>query len=136
MKSAPLAFLFSLLFLVACGVGPEPESLEGEENAAAVVNAFLRALEAEDFDKAKQFLYSKPDYILRDLAHCRDLFFSEEATGISVMQVGHEEYGHKWQIFVDVKINYGPRMKQLHFVLAPDEIPKLRGVNPIVPIDP
>lgn len=125
--------LVPILMLIGCGAGPEPKVLEGEDQAAVVVTSFLRAIEAEDYVEAAKFLYPKPDYILKDLAHCRDLFYSAPPSGMSVMSVGHEQYGHEWQIYVDLKLSYGTKMKQLHFVLAPDTPPLLRSVNPIVP---
>ncbi len=128
----PLAIL-AALFLSACGSGPEPEFMEGEDRAAKVVFAFLTALQQGDEDKVRALMHKKPDYIIRDFDRCREYFFERRPTGKKVMKVGHEHYAREWQIFVDIQINYGSQMKQLHFVLGPGEIPKVRGVIPIVP---
>lgn len=131
MKLLRLLVLLPLVFLCACGVDPEPKRLEGELEAASVVTSFLKAIEKEDFQRAASFLYSKPDYILKDLPHCRDLFYSAPPSGMSVLRTGKELYGREWQIYVDLKINYGTQMKQLHFTLAPGSPPQLRGMNPL-----
>lgn len=131
MKSIRLLVLLPLVLLCSCGVDPEPKHLEGELEAASVVTSFLNAIEKEDFQRAATYLYPKPDYILKDLQHCRDLFYAAPPSGMSVLRTGKELYGREWQIFVDLKINYGTQMKQLHFTLAPGSPPKLRGMNPL-----
>lgn len=134
MKSLPFFLSFAAaLFLVACGRGPEPEYLEGEELAVATVTDFLTALQQSDEAKARTLMHSKPDHIIRDFERCREYFFERRPTGKKVMETGHQYYGGEWQIFVDMQINYGAEMKQLHFVLDPGKVPKLRGVLPIVP---
>ncbi|MDQ8179482.1 hypothetical protein [Pelagicoccus sp. SDUM812005] len=133
MKFYPVVALLAALFLSACGDGPEPEYMEGEEHAATVVSSFLTALQEGDEEKAKALTHHKPDYIIRDFERCREYFFERRPTGKTVMKVGHELYAREWQIFVDMQINYGSQMKQLHFVLGPGEVPKVRGVTPIVP---
>ena len=131
MFSKTLLCLSFAFLLVACGPPPEPEVLEGEDQAGKVVVSFLRAVESGSFDKARALLFENTDYILADLKYCRELFFPIKATGITVLDVGHELYGNKWHIAVDVKINYGDQMKPLRFTLSPGEIPLLRGVNPL-----
>ncbi|MBD5779268.1 hypothetical protein IEN85_07165 [Pelagicoccus sp. NFK12] len=133
MKLFPAVSLLAALFLSACGSGPEPEYLEGEDKAAMVVTSFLTALQQGDEEKAKALTDDSPDYIIADFERCRDYFFERRPTGTKVMKTGYEHYAREWQIFVDLQINYGPQMKQLHFVLSPGEIPKVRGVTPIVP---
>lgn len=134
MKSLPLFFsLAAAFFLAACGRGPEPEYLEGEERAVATLTEFLTAVQQSDEAKAKSLMHSKPDYIIRDFEGCREYFFERRPTGKKVLETGHQYYGGEWQIFVDMQINYGPEMKQLHFILDPGTPPKLRGVLPIVP---
>lgn len=132
MRLASLASLVCSLFFLGCGVDPEPKSLEGEEQAAEVVVGFLKALESGEFEEAERYLYEKPDYILKDLERCRELFFSVKPTGMTVLKTGREHYGRQWQAYVDLKINYGAQMKKLHFTVAPGTPPKLRGVNPII----
>lgn len=107
--------------------------MEGEDKAAKVVFAFLTALQQGDEAKVRALMHKKPDYIIRDFDRCREYFFERRPTGKKVMKIGHEHYAREWQIFVDIQINYGSQMKQLHFVLGPGEIPKVRGVIPIVP---
>ncbi|EDY85058.1 hypothetical protein VDG1235_4692 [Verrucomicrobiia bacterium DG1235] len=133
MKIVRALLFLPLFLLISCGVDPEPKYLEGEDVAATVVTRFLGALEKEDYQRAEAYLYPKADYILRDLPHCRDLFYSAPPSGMSVIRTGKELYGREWQIFVDLKINYGSQMKQIHFTLTSGEAPKLRGMNPLVP---
>lgn len=133
MKLFPIFAIVAALFLSACGDGPEPDFMEGEDKAALVVSTFLTALQQGDEEKARALIHKKPDYIIRDFDRCREYFFERRPTGKKVMKVGYELYAREWQIFVDLQINYGSQMKQLHFVLSPGEIPKVRGVTPIVP---
>ncbi|MDQ8184526.1 hypothetical protein [Pelagicoccus sp. SDUM812002] len=133
MKFSPAVALFAVLLLSACGGGPEPEYLQGEEDAASVVSAFLTALQQGDEERAKALTHHKPDYIIRDFERCREYFFERRPTGKNVIKVGYEHYAREWQIYVDMQINYGSQMKQLHFVLGPGEVPKVRGVIPIIP---
>lgn len=130
----PIAILSAVL-LSACGPGPKPDSMQGEDQAAAVVSTFLTALQNNDRDKAKALTHKKPDFIIKDFDRCREYFFERQPTGKKVLDRGIESYGSEWQIFVDMQLNYGPQMKQLHFILGPGKIPKVRGVTPIVPID-
>ncbi len=128
----PLA-LFAAFLLSACGRAPEPEFLKGEDQAATVVNSFLTALQQGDEAKTKALTHARPDYIIGDFESCREYFFERRPTGTKVLKVGHEYYAREWQIYVDLQINYGSQMKQMHFVLGPGEVPKMRGVTPIVP---
>lgn len=130
---APALTILAAFLLTACGGGPEPEHMEGEEKAATVVTTFLAALQQGDEAKAKALTHEKPDYIISDFERCREYFFERQPTGKKVLKTGYEQYAREWQIYVDMQINYGPQMKQLHFVLSPGEIPKVRGVTPIVP---
>lgn len=133
MRPFPFPILFVFTLLSGCGPGPEPKVMEGEDKAVAVVSAFLSALQANDEEKTKALMHPKPDFVIRDFERCREYFFERQPTGKKVLKVGHELYSREWQIFVDMQINYGPQMKQLHFILGPGEVPKLRGVTPIVP---
>ncbi len=133
MKFFPAPAVFLVLFLLACGGGAEPEYLEGEENAEAALSTYLTALQQGDEEKVRALTHPSPDYIIRDYEQCREYFFERRPTGKKVLKVGHEYYGSEWQIFVDMQINYGTQMKQLHFVLGTGEVPKVRGVTPIVP---
>lgn len=127
---ASLAAVVSLL-LAACGPGPEPKSLAGESQAAEIVDGFLAALQIADFELASSFLHDDPDRILDDLPAARELFFGVPSTGRATLAQGREQYGMDWHINLDVKLNYGDKMKQLRFTLAPGVPPKIRGVNPM-----
>ncbi|MBK1875395.1 hypothetical protein [Pelagicoccus mobilis] len=134
MKRLPLLGLVALAFLTACGPGPEPDVLLGEDKAASVVSTFLSAVQSKDDKKAKALTHSRPDSIIGDLEACRGYFFERRPTGKKLLEIGHEDYGGEWHIYVDYQLNYyGNQIKQLHFVLAPGEIPKVRGVTPIKP---
>ncbi|MBC2607773.1 hypothetical protein [Pelagicoccus albus] len=135
MKVALPLLLLSALFLSACGAGPEPDRLEGEEQATKVVYAFLTALQSGDEEKALALIHNKPDYIIKDFERCREYFFDRQPTGRKMLEVGRETYGAEWQIYLDLQLNYGPQMKQLHFILGPGNPPTVRGVTPIVPDD-
>lgn len=134
MKFLPIISLVTALFLTACGPGPKPEFLEGEDKAASVVSTFLSAVKSGDDEKAKALTHSRPDSIIGDLEACRGYFFERNPTGKKVLEVGYEDYGGEWHLFVDYQLSYhGNQIKQLHFVLSPGEVPKVRGVTPIKP---
>lgn len=134
MKVFSLFGIAAAFLLTACGPGPEPDVLEGERKAAAVISTFLTALQSSDESKAKVLTHSRPDSIIGDFEACRNYFFERTPTGKKVLEIGHENYGGEWHIFVDYQLNYrGNQIKQLHFILAPGEIPKVRGVTPIKP---
>lgn len=133
MKPFALVVPLFCLLLSACGPGPEPDFLEGEDVAASVVFEFLTAVREGNEAKADSLRYSRPDHIIADTERCRQLFFEQLPTGRKVLAVGRERYANEWQIYVDLKLSYGQQMKQLHFLLDPGESPKVRAVSPIVP---
>lgn len=134
MKFLPSICLVAAVFLTACGPGPEPDYLEGEEKAASVVSTFLSAVKSGDDAKAKALTHDRPDLIIRDLEACRSFFFERSPTGKKVLDTGYEKYRSEWHIYVDYQLSYhGNQIKQLHFVLSAGEIPKVRGVTPIKP---
>lgn len=134
MKASLCFGLFLTLFLTACGPGPEPDRLEGEGKAASVVSTFLAAIKSGDDAKAKALIHERPDSIIGDFEACRGYFFERNPTGKKLLEIGHENYGGEWHIFVDYQLTYaGNQIKQLHFVLSAGEIPKVRGVTPIKP---
>lgn len=133
LLSIGLPFAFGLFFLTGCGPGPKPNYLEGAKDAPATVSAFLTALQQGDYDLAKSLTHEDPDYIVADLDRCKEIFFERQPTGRRVLDTGYEIYHREWEIFVDLQINYGQQVKQIHFILAPGPAPKIRSVAPIIP---
>lgn len=128
-----LASILASLFLWGCGPGPKPDYLEGRERAANSVSNFLTALQEKDFDAAKALTAPDPDFIVADLERCYEIFFERQPTGRRVLKTGYEVYHREWEHFVDMQINYGDQVKQIHFVLSSGEIPKVRSISPIIP---
>lgn len=131
MKITVLLTLFGLsFFLSGCGAtAEEPEYIVGEDQASDVVHAFMHALEAYDFDKARSYLYEKPDYLLEDCGKMRALFYTFKPTGMETLNVEHHFYGMDWHIQVDLKLKYGDKMKRVRFSLVKGSPPKLRGLR-------
>ena len=103
MKALPLFSLVATVLLTACGPGPEPDVLLGENKAASVVSTFLSAVQSKDDEKAKALTDDRPDSIIGDLEACRGYFFERRPTGKKVLEIGHENYGGKWHIYVDCR---------------------------------